>query len=132
MDQLHEIGLYLNDLNKFDGSAEMLVTELQHGDQLQKAFDAVNSYLNNKFWQFIKMCLICSQKQRSLFEQLASHRVELNAWKRKGKKLLYSMLPAKIARQIENGVEPNTICEVQTDNFYLFEVIFYSFFFFDP
>jgi hypothetical protein len=41
MDQLHEIGLYLNDLNKFDGSAEMLVTELQHGDQLQKAFDAV-------------------------------------------------------------------------------------------
>jgi hypothetical protein len=31
----------LNDLNKFDGSAEMLVTEMQHNDKLQKAFDAV-------------------------------------------------------------------------------------------
>ena len=47
MHELHDIGLYLNDLNKFDGSAEMLVTELQHNDQLQKAFDAVSNFLSN-------------------------------------------------------------------------------------
>ena len=51
-------------------------------------------------------------KQQAFFEKLQQARVELNTWKRKGKKLLYSMLPAKIARKIENGVEPNTICEV--------------------
>lgn len=44
MEQLEEIGLYLNDLNKYDGTAEMLVTELQHSDQLRKAFDAVNTF----------------------------------------------------------------------------------------
>ena len=42
MAQLKDIGLYLNDLNKFDGSAEMLVTDLQHSDKLQKAFDLVS------------------------------------------------------------------------------------------
>ncbi len=37
---------------------------------------------------------------------------QLNTWRRKGKKLLYSMLPARIAIKIENGVQPNTICEI--------------------
>jgi hypothetical protein len=45
MAQLKEIGLYLNDLNKYDGTPEILVTELQHSDQLQVALDAVNSPL---------------------------------------------------------------------------------------
>lgn len=38
---MKSVGLYLNDLNKFDGSAEMLVVEEQHHQQLQKAFVAV-------------------------------------------------------------------------------------------
>ena len=46
MEHLSCVGLYLNDLNKFDGSAEMLVTELQHHAQLQKAFEAV--YFNKR------------------------------------------------------------------------------------
>jgi hypothetical protein len=45
MGQMHQVGLYLNDLNKFDGSAEMLVTELQHHDQLQKAFETVREII---------------------------------------------------------------------------------------
>jgi hypothetical protein len=44
MEQLQEIGLYLNDLNRFDGSAEILVTELQHSDQLNFALNAVSFY----------------------------------------------------------------------------------------
>lgn len=39
------VGLYLNDLNRFDGSGEMLVIEEQHNQQLQKAFVAVNNLL---------------------------------------------------------------------------------------
>lgn len=39
---MSKFGLYLNDLNKFDGSAEMLVTEMQHQAQLQKAYETVD------------------------------------------------------------------------------------------
>lgn len=45
MEQMSKVGLYLNDLNKFDGSAEILVTELQHNSQLQKAFETVNKLI---------------------------------------------------------------------------------------
>ena len=42
MEEMSKFGLYLNDLNKFDGSAEMLVTEMQHQAQLQKAYETVD------------------------------------------------------------------------------------------
>jgi hypothetical protein len=41
MEEMQRVGLYLNDLNKFDGSAEWLVTEMQNNSKLQKAFEAV-------------------------------------------------------------------------------------------
>jgi hypothetical protein len=41
MEEMQKVGLYLNDLNKFDGSAEWLVTEMQNNSKLQKAFEAV-------------------------------------------------------------------------------------------
>jgi len=44
MEEMQNVGLYLNDLNKFDGSAEWLVTEMQNNSKLQKAFEAVYFY----------------------------------------------------------------------------------------
>lgn len=41
IEDMANLGLYLNDLNKFDGTSEMLVVEEQHSRQLQKAFVAV-------------------------------------------------------------------------------------------
>jgi guanylate cyclase len=125
MEQLQEIGLYLNDLNKFDGSAEILVTELQHSDQLTVALNAVNSnFIVLKFISFWMFTIIFYKKQRAFFEKLQEARFELNAWKKKGKNLLYSMLPAKIAKQIENGAQPNTICEVNNRNYYITVYLF--------
>lgn len=89
LEDLNSVGLYLNDLNKFDGSGEMLVVEEQHNRQLQKAF----------------------QTQHAWTEKLEKNRTELKTWKKRSRKLLYSLLPARIAIQIENGVQPNTICE---------------------
>ena len=43
---------------------------------------------------------------------LESSKKELNSWKKKGRKLLHSLLPARIAIQIENGATPNSISEV--------------------
>lgn len=45
IEDMANVGLYLNDLNRFDGSGEMLVIEEQHNQQLQKAFVAVNNLL---------------------------------------------------------------------------------------
>jgi hypothetical protein len=42
VDEMCELGLFLNDLNSFDGTCEMLVTELQHNNQLQKAIEKVS------------------------------------------------------------------------------------------
>ena len=42
MEEMSEIGIYLNDLNRFDGSAEMMVTEMQHNETLKKQFAEVN------------------------------------------------------------------------------------------
>lgn len=50
-------------------------------------------------------------KQQAWTVNLETTKMQLNSWKKKGKKLLYSMLPARIAQLIENGVQPNTICE---------------------
>jgi hypothetical protein len=52
---------------------------------------------------------------------LESTRKELKVWKNKGKQLLYNMLPARIALKIENGVQPNTICEV--NNLFIFDFL---------
>lgn len=55
MDHLSEVGLYLTDLNRFDGSAEMLVTEMQHNSQLQKAFEMVFKNFFIPYFSFSKI-----------------------------------------------------------------------------
>ena len=93
------VGLYLNDLNRFDGSGEMLVIEEQHNQQLQKAFVAVNNLNLNHVLNPTLIDLIL--KQQAWTEKLEKTRTELKQWKKKSKKLLYSLLPARIALQIE-------------------------------
>jgi hypothetical protein len=39
--ELDESGLFLTDLNQFDGGGEILITDLQHKEVLSKAFEAV-------------------------------------------------------------------------------------------
>jgi len=45
MEEMRDIGIYLSDLNKFDGSAEMMVTEMLNNDKLKKNFDQVLDYV---------------------------------------------------------------------------------------
>lgn len=57
MDEMFQLGLFINDLSKFDGSSEMLITETEHNNQLQKAFETVNifefiSYASDKNYYF--------------------------------------------------------------------------------
>lgn len=52
MEEMHEVGIYLNDLNQFDGSAGIMVTEMQHNENLKKAFEEV--FYNKQQFKQIK------------------------------------------------------------------------------
>ncbi len=97
------IGLTLHDLNFYDGSSEILIAGMQHARQLQAAID----------------------EQHAWISKLQGTKVELQEWRRKGKRLLYSMMPRHIAQMLQQGVVANSICEV----FYFKNFISIIFFF---
>jgi hypothetical protein len=45
IEEMSDIGIYLSDLNQFDGSAEMMVTEMLNNDNLKKKFEEVLDYV---------------------------------------------------------------------------------------
>ncbi|CAF3352420.1 unnamed protein product [Rotaria sp. Silwood1] len=83
------VGLYLHDLNYYDGSSEILIAGMQHARTLQAAID----------------------KQHAWITKLQSSKLELQEWRRKGKRLLYSMMPRHVAHMLQDGVLANSICE---------------------
>ena len=84
------VGLSLHDLNFYDGSSEILIAGMQHARTLQAAIE----------------------KQHAWITKLQSSKRELQEWRRKGKRLLYSMMPKHIAQMLQEGVLANSICEV--------------------
>ncbi|CAF1037064.1 unnamed protein product [Adineta steineri] len=88
-EEMMNIGLTLHDLNFYDGSSEILIAGMQHARQLQAAID----------------------KQHAWISKLQETKVELQEWRRKGKRLLYSMMPRHIAQMLQQGIVANSICE---------------------
>ncbi|CAM2714541.1 unnamed protein product [Rotaria socialis] len=88
-DEMLSVGLFLRDLNFYDGSSEILIVGMQHARTLQVAID----------------------KQHAWITRLQSSKSELQEWRRKGKRLLYSMMPRHIANMLQDGVLANSICE---------------------
>ncbi|CAF0856685.1 unnamed protein product [Adineta ricciae] len=88
-EEMMNIGLTLHDLNFYDGSSEILIAGMQHARQLQAAID----------------------KQHAWISKLQATKVELQEWRRKGKRLLYSMMPRHIAQMLQQGIVANSICE---------------------
>ncbi|CAF1542375.1 unnamed protein product, partial [Adineta steineri] len=43
--------------------------------------------------------------------KLQSSKLELQEWRSKGRRLLYSMMPRHIAQMLQEGVLANSICE---------------------
>jgi guanylate cyclase, other len=87
------VGLFLHDLNFYDGSSEILIAGMQHARTLQAAID----------------------KQHAWITKLQTSKLELQEWRRKGKRLLYSMMPRHIAQMLQEGVLANSICEVSSN-----------------
>jgi guanylate cyclase len=96
-EEMLSVGLYLHDLNFYDGSSEILIAGMQHARTLQAAID----------------------KQHAWITKLQHSKLELQEWRRKGRRLLYSIMPRHIAQMLQEGVLANSICEVRKkENYY--------------
>ena len=115
-DDMLNIGLTLHDLNFYDGSSEILIAGMQHAKQLQTAIDKVCFFFDwlerdkTKWTDYF--VFIHRLKQHEWISRLQATQIELKEWRRKGKRLLYSMMPRHIAYMLQEGVLPNSICEV--------------------
>ncbi|XP_049820696.1 soluble guanylate cyclase 89Db-like isoform X2 [Aethina tumida] len=89
MSELPDQGMYLNDLNPHGLGKEMVLTGWQHSSKLELMFDKA--------------------EQRAT--ELENNYSLLDAWKRRGDDLLYSMIPKPVADRLRNGATSVDTCE---------------------
>lgn len=89
MDELPELGIYLNDLNHHGMSREMVLTGWQHNSKLELMFDKAEQYSS----------------------ELENMHQLLDTWKTRGDDLLYSMIPKSVADRLRHGFTPLSTCE---------------------
>ena len=61
-EEMLSIGLFLSDLNSYDGSSEILISGIQHARQLQKAIEKVRDTIS-----LINKVGYCTQMSTSCF-----------------------------------------------------------------
>ncbi|XP_053698579.1 soluble guanylate cyclase 89Db-like [Sabethes cyaneus] len=81
LEELREVGLYLNDLNTHGLSREMVFTGFSHNSRLD---------------------LMCEREEKRA-EELETSLALADSWKRQGDELLYSMIPRSIAERLREG-----------------------------
>ncbi|KAJ8974759.1 hypothetical protein NQ317_019163 [Molorchus minor] len=89
LDELPNLGLYLNDLNPHGLSKELVLAGWQHNSRLEMMFDKA--------------------EQRS--DELGKSYELLDTWKRRGDDLLYSMIPKPVADRLRTGQSSLSTCE---------------------
>ncbi|KAJ4439338.1 hypothetical protein ANN_07460 [Periplaneta americana] len=89
MDELPNMGLYLNDLNLHGLSREMVLAGWQHCSRLELMFERA--------------------EQRSM--ELERSYTLLDCWKRRGDELLYSMIPRPVADRLRTEKNSLSTCQ---------------------
>ncbi|CRL05278.1 CLUMA_CG018222, isoform A, partial [Clunio marinus] len=89
LDELREMGLYLNDLNPHGLSREMVFSGFSHYSRLD---------------------LMC-EREENRAEELETSLNLADSWKKQGDELLYSMIPRTVADRLRNGQDPLTTCQ---------------------
>nr|CAD7395685.1 unnamed protein product [Timema poppensis] len=90
LDELSNMGLFLNDLNLHGLSREMVLAGWHHCSRLELMFEKA--------------------EQRSM--ELEHSYSLLDCWKRRGDELLYSMIPKSVADRLRTGENPMSTCQV--------------------
>ncbi|KAK6189728.1 hypothetical protein SNE40_001727 [Patella caerulea] len=89
LEDMQKTGLFMNDLNMYDSSREMVLYGWHNASQLEHRVD----------------------QQVEASRQIAENLQKLDQWRRKGDTLLYSMMPRSIAIRLKNGEDPINTCE---------------------
>nr|CAD7255810.1 unnamed protein product [Timema shepardi] len=89
LDELSNMGLFLNDLNLHGLSREMVLAGWHHCSRLELMFEKA--------------------EQRSM--ELEHSYSLLDCWKRRGDELLYSMIPKSVADRLRTGENPMSTCQ---------------------
>ncbi|XP_036144536.1 soluble guanylate cyclase 89Db isoform X6 [Monomorium pharaonis] len=89
LDELLNMGLYLNDLNPHGMSKELVLAGWQHCGRLEMMFERA--------------------EQRST--ELENSYALLDRWKNRSDELLYSMIPQTVADRLRAGASPLSTCE---------------------
>ncbi|KAK5650378.1 hypothetical protein RI129_001407 [Pyrocoelia pectoralis] len=89
IDELPELGIFLNDLNQHGLSKEMVMAGWQHNSKLEVLFD--------------------DAEQRS--DELEKNYDLLDTWKKRSDDLLYSMIPRTVADRLRSGNSSLSTCE---------------------
>ncbi|CAG9806452.1 unnamed protein product [Chironomus riparius] len=88
LDEMSEMGLYLNDLNFHGLSREMVFSGFKHYSRLD---------------------LMCEREEQRA-EELETSLSLADSWKKQGDELLYSMIPRSVADRLRNGQNPLATC----------------------
>ncbi|KAK4882896.1 hypothetical protein RN001_006215 [Aquatica leii] len=89
IDELPELGIYLNDLNQHGLSKEMVFSGWQHNSKLEVLFD----------------------EAEFKSDELEKNYALLDKWKQRSDELLYSMIPKSVADRMRSGNSPLSTCE---------------------
>ncbi|CAH0674116.1 unnamed protein product [Spodoptera exigua] len=89
LDELHQAGIFLADMNGHGLSKEMLLQGWQHVSRLELLFEKAE----NRSLSLEKSCRLLDQ------------------WKKRGDQLLYSMIPKGIADHLRAGKDPMAACQ---------------------
>ncbi|ESO97685.1 hypothetical protein LOTGIDRAFT_104058 [Lottia gigantea] len=89
LEDMQKMGLYINDLNMFDNSREMVLKGWHNASQLEHRVD----------------------QQVAASKKIEENLKQQEQWRRKGDLLLYSMMPITIAKRLKNGEDPINTCE---------------------
>ncbi|XP_074660061.1 soluble guanylate cyclase 88E-like [Tubulanus polymorphus] len=88
--EMQEVGLYINDLNMHDNSRDMVLAGWQHASTLEYSIE----------------------KQVEKCKQISEHLSQLDEWKKKSESLLYSMIPKSVAVSLKSGQSSINTCKL--------------------
>lgn len=108
---MDDIGLYLNDLSLHGHGRDMVMAGWQHNSR----FVLAGVISENCCWQ----TTCASNRLEDLYERAEERSQQLqqtyelhDEWKKRGDKLLYSMIPQSVADSLRSGLNPVETCQV--------------------
>lgn len=118
LDELHGMGLYLNDLNPHGLSREMVLAGWQHCSRyvthlIQQSLATINLLkLFNDFELFLPQRIeLMFEKEEQRSDELETSLKLADSWKRQGDDLLYSMIPRPVAERLRSGLNTLSTCQ---------------------